>query len=182
VTPASIQEDKRERDEPCVFVTVGTDHHPFDRLVSWVDEWLATDERARARCFVQSGTSAPPRLAEGKAYLSRKEMDELLDLALVVVCHGGPSTIAECHGHGKKPIVVPRRHALSEHVDDHQVRFARHLARLGYVVLVETQKEFADKVSAALTSSALRIAPMRERISDTVKRFAALADPLLDIP
>ena len=25
---------------PLVFVTVGTDHHPFDRLIHWMDRWL----------------------------------------------------------------------------------------------------------------------------------------------
>ena len=24
-----------------IFVTVGTDHHPFDRLIEWTDAWAA---------------------------------------------------------------------------------------------------------------------------------------------
>ena len=27
--------------ERLVFVTVGTDYHPFDRLVDWIDRWVA---------------------------------------------------------------------------------------------------------------------------------------------
>ena len=41
-------------DPPFVFVTVGTDHHPFDRLVQWADEWTT---RTGIACLVQTGTS-----------------------------------------------------------------------------------------------------------------------------
>ena len=29
--------------EPLLLVTVGTDHHPFDRLIRWADAWLAAE-------------------------------------------------------------------------------------------------------------------------------------------
>jgi diacylglycerol kinase (ATP) len=47
---------------PLLLVTVGTDHHPFDRLVRWVDGWLdgETGQAAGLRCLMQTGTSAPP--------------------------------------------------------------------------------------------------------------------------
>ena len=39
---------------------------------------------------------------------------------------------------GRVPVVVPRRHASGEHVDDHQVRYARHLAtQPGYEVVFD---------------------------------------------
>ena len=27
---------------PLVLVTVGTDHHPFERLIGWIDRWTPT--------------------------------------------------------------------------------------------------------------------------------------------
>ena len=47
-----------ERD--LVFVTVGTDHHPFDRLCGWADAWVAAGRHPEVPWFVQSGTSAAP--------------------------------------------------------------------------------------------------------------------------
>ncbi len=40
--------------EPRVLVTVGTDHHRFDRLIGWVDRWAAAHPEARV--LVQHGT------------------------------------------------------------------------------------------------------------------------------
>jgi len=39
---------------------------------------------------------------------------------------------------GKTPIVVPRQHQYNEHVNDHQVEFARNVAqRMGTIIPVE---------------------------------------------
>ena len=39
---------------------------------------------------------------------------------------------------GKTPIVVPRQHQFNEHVNDHQVEFARNVAqRMGTIIPVE---------------------------------------------
>ena len=46
--------DAAPRPRPLVFVTVGSDHHRFDRLVSWVDAWAAGRD---VDCVIQYGTS-----------------------------------------------------------------------------------------------------------------------------
>ena len=46
-----------------VFVTVGTDHHPFDRLCGWADAWVAGARHPEVPWFVQSGTSQAPEAA-----------------------------------------------------------------------------------------------------------------------
>ena len=45
-----------------VFVTAGTDHHPFDRLVDMVEAWARARRAAGrpVRVFFQYGTSRPP--------------------------------------------------------------------------------------------------------------------------
>ena len=43
---------------PLVFVSVGTDHHPFDRLIGWVDAWLPDDVPVR-RAARHLGAAAP---------------------------------------------------------------------------------------------------------------------------
>jgi UDP-N-acetylglucosamine transferase subunit ALG13 len=94
---------------PLVFVSVGTDYHPFDRLSRWMDGWLEAGGAGVARCFVQTATSAVPRLAEHRQYLGHAEMEAMVREAAVVVCHGGPGTIMLAATLGKRPIVVPRR-------------------------------------------------------------------------
>jgi UDP-N-acetylglucosamine transferase subunit ALG13 len=128
---------------PLLLVTVGTDHHPFDRLVRWVDGWLGGSPaaaRAEVRCLMQTGTSAPPAgPADWSPYLAHDALKAAMAEAAAVVCHGGPGTILGARHAGAVPIVVPRQHRLGEHVDDHQVRFSRRLAAEGAVFLAESE-------------------------------------------
>ena len=57
--------------------------------------------------------------------------------------------IVEARRHGKRPLVVPRDHRLGEHVDGHQLRFARRLADEGLIVLCEQRDELTAALDAA---------------------------------
>lgn len=137
-----------------VFVTLGTDHHPFDRLVRWVDAWLAGGGCERARCLVQTGRSRiRPELAEAIDFLAYSEMEGAVKEAAAVVTHGGPGSIALAVALGKRPLVVPRRKSLGEHVDDHQVVFARRIASEGTIELAEDEHQFRRGLEGLLVAS-----------------------------
>jgi len=104
---------------PLVLVAVGTDYHQFDRLVDWVDRWLADVGSCRAEVLVQYGTSKGPTVALGSSLLEHRELQSAMERATVVVCHGGPATITEARRHGRLPICVPRDPSRGEHVDNH---------------------------------------------------------------
>lgn len=131
-----------------VLVVVGTDHHPFGRLVQWVDRWAQL--HPDVACLVQFGTAAPPRVCAGVAYLAHPELQSLMKQARAVVSHGGPGTIMEMRSNGHLPVVVPRDPALGEHVDSHQQRFARVVADGGVVRLAESEVDFARVLDEAL--------------------------------
>ena len=135
---------------PTVLVSLGTDHHPFDRLVRWVDSWLGTQTDGGITCLVQYGASQPPALARGLAYLDHADLGKVMGGAHVVVCHGGPSTIAEARRNGHQPIVVPRNPRLGEHIDDHQERFSRRLAEAGLVRLATSREGLVRELEDAL--------------------------------
>ena len=55
-----------------------------------------------------------------------------------VITHGGPASFIMPLQIGKTPIVVPRQKKFDEHVNDHQVEFARNVAqRMGTIIPVE---------------------------------------------
>jgi UDP-N-acetylglucosamine transferase subunit ALG13 len=165
---------------PLILVTVGMDHHPFDRLVRWVDAWLEGGGGERARCLVQSGTATPPRLAEWKDYLTVEELEAAMHQAAVVVCHGGPGTISSSRRQGLVPIVVPRRRTLGEAVDGHQVTFARRTAALGHVRLSETEERFRELLDRALVEpGAFRSADGPGETEAAVRRFEEAVDRLV---
>jgi UDP-N-acetylglucosamine transferase subunit ALG13 len=168
---------------PLVVVTVGTDHHRFDRLVRWVEHWFA--ERGGAvRVAAQTGTAAPSQSFPCEPYLSPPDLDEAVSAATAVVSHGGPATIMGIRTRGLLPIVVPRDPAHDEHVDDHQQRFARWLAARGEIVLATTEAELHGRLDAALADpAAFRLADGGVDVTKiTVDRFGALVDELLGRP
>lgn len=130
-------------------VVVGTDHHPFDRLVGWVDRWLADRGDSAPACLLQYGSSRPPTATPGRSVIGHDELADALSSATVVVSHGGPATIMEARHAGRLPIVVPRRQALGEHVDDHQYVFARRLAADGLVRLCEHEEALVAALDEA---------------------------------
>ena len=89
--------------------------------------------------FAQAGPSRrDSEHVEMVDYLSADELQARMGSAELIVCHGGAGIISSALSAGRTPIVIARRAALSEHVDDHQYQLARKLADWNVVVLVET--------------------------------------------
>jgi UDP-N-acetylglucosamine transferase subunit ALG13 len=168
---------------PTVFVTVGTDHHPFDRIVEWTDRWLAAHGSPAVTALIQTGTSALPARADHAAYLGYAEMEAAMSSATAVVTHGGPGSIMLCRYVGKKPIVVPRESSRGEHVDDHQVLFSRRLAKAGRIDLAEAEDTFAELLDRALSAPASALAGVDAGdVAATVERFELLVNEMLAAP
>jgi UDP-N-acetylglucosamine transferase subunit ALG13 len=165
--------------EPFIFVSAGTDHHPFDRLIDWSERWLS--ERP-VSCLIQVGTSRPPVRGRWVDYLPHQEVERAVGAATAVVCHGGPGTITLALHFGTRPIVVPRQQALGEHVDDHQMLFARRLAAAGEIDLAETEESFREALDTAVGHSRPAPRARRPRTTDaTVRRFTELVDEMMAV-
>jgi UDP-N-acetylglucosamine transferase subunit ALG13 len=172
---------------PLIVALVGTDHHPFDRLVRWVDGWAGAHRdlptSGRPRVVIQHATAAPPEHAEGIGIVPAGELAELLSSATAVVCHAGPGTIAAVRAAGRRPIVLARDPRLGEHVDDHQGRFAAALARTGTVQEVGDATGLAAALDAALADpESQRVLPEAVDAGPAIARFSDAVDRLLDPP
>lgn len=68
--------------------------------------------------------------------------------ARIVITHGGPASFIMPLQIGKTPIVVPRQHQFNEHVNDHQVEFARNVSkRIGTIIDVEDIETLGDIIT-----------------------------------
>lgn len=132
-------------------MAVGTDVHPFDRLVTWADR-LAADLDREVEMFVQHGHSRPARRSRCTPFLGYQRLRDEMEAASVVVTHGGPGTIMGARDAGHLPIVVPRDPRFGEHVDDHQKRFAALLASERRIGLADDYETLEQLVTDALTS------------------------------
>ncbi len=166
-----------------VVVTVGTDHHPFDRLIAWTNDWLARHPDRIHGFFVQSGAASVIPASPSARFLETAQLNALLDEADVVVCHGGPGCIADAWARGQVPIVVPRLSRLGEVVDDHQVDFCRKLAGLGRVRLAQERAGLADLLDdAARDHTRFRIIGPAADVDAAVARFGELVEELVGQP
>lgn len=121
-----------------IFVTVGTHEQPFDRLVQKMDE-LKKDGTIQEDVIIQTGFSTyEPRYCRWSKLLPYQQMVKNVADARIVITHGGPASFIMPLQIGKTPIVVPRQRQFNEHVNDHQVEFARSVSeRLGTIIEVE---------------------------------------------
>lgn len=141
-----------------VFVTVGNRREPFDRLLEVADAVVA-GSRGRLHGAAQIGYSHfRPRALDAEPFWTRDAFERAIQECDIVVCHAG---VGACHialQSGHRPIVMARRRALGECVNDHQTEIARALAAKGRVSVAETAQQLA-----ALMKEPTRIAVAKRR-------------------
>lgn len=163
-----------------LLVTVGTDHHRFDRLVQWAD--LYALNHPDIDVLVQYGSAQPPKHARGSQLLDHAQLQYEIGHADAVICHGGPATITEVRRAGLVPVCVPRDPGRSEHVDGHQQRFVERLAVAGILVRVRETAQLEAAVAEAFTRHPVRLSLSQAssaQLPEGVQRVGALIDNLL---
>lgn len=118
-----------------IFVTVGTNPTMhFDRLLEPMDRLAADlDEQV----ILQTGCSAfVPRNAEHFGFTTSEHIETLNRSARIIVSHAAAGSVITALRHRKPVIVVPRRHHLNEHIDDHQLELAHALEAEGRAITV----------------------------------------------
>lgn len=134
-------------------VSVGTDHHLFNRLIDWIDSWAAEQPDAPA-AFVQHGASRAAAFGTNRDRLPRAELLEIYRNAQVVVVQGGPGSILDVREVGVIPLAVPRVPELKEVVDGHQIEFTRVMAEHGNAVFVDSEEELHRMIDEAFANPA----------------------------
>lgn len=163
-----------------VMVSVGTDHHRFDRLVAWMDDWAG--RHPEVRVMIQRGAAPETVNADSAPLVPYDDLRRLFAEATVVVSHGGPSTVMDARAAGRLPVVVPRDPSHSEHVDGHQLRFSRHLATHGLATVATTRSELETAVEAVLATPDRFTVPVDLADLPGVVAFGQVIDDLLGLP
>lgn len=140
-----------------VVVTLGsTPRYGFRRLV----EALARLLPPGASVLWQTGPTDVAGLGiDASAFVSANRLRAAISEADLVVAHAGVGSALEALSAGRCPVLVPRRKAFGEHVDDHQSDIAAELAGRGLCIARE-----ADELSEAdlLDAAARTVRPPAE--------------------
>ncbi len=134
-----------------VVVTLGTYRgYPFTRLARRLLEVLPP----AAEVLWQTGDTDVSGLGiAGQEAIPEAELSEAMREADVVVAHAGVGTALAAFEVGKCPLLVPRRFAHGEHVDDHQAQIAGELGERELALCVDADElSGADLIAAAARS------------------------------
>ncbi len=138
----------RQLDKPIarVVVTVGTWRQPFRRLIQRVIDILPRN----AEVVWQTGyTDVSDLPITGVTWVSPEDLVAELRRADVVVTHAGMGATLDALEARKLPVVIPRRRAFGEQIDDHQVELAAALHHLGLAVACDPEELTADTLRSA---------------------------------
>jgi UDP-N-acetylglucosamine--N-acetylmuramyl-(pentapeptide) pyrophosphoryl-undecaprenol N-acetylglucosamine transferase len=130
-----------------VVVSLGTfKDYGFQRLVRRLLELLPPE----AEVLWQTGDTDVSGLGiTGHHAIPERDLTQAIREADVLVAHAGVGTALAALEVGRCPVLVPRRRAHGEHVDDHQTQIAAELARRGLALSVEADDLALHHVLAA---------------------------------
>jgi len=155
-----------------ILVTVGM-QLGFDRLVRAMDE-LAPALQLPVYAQVGKGAYIPKNM-EYSERIEAGAFDDLIARTSLIVSHAGIGTVLTAQRMDKPILLFPRRAALGEHRNDHQMATVRELEnRPGIVVAYEA----ADLAPAIARGLALEVGqqpprPDRDRLREAVRGFIA---------
>lgn len=152
-----------------ILATVGT-QLPFDRFIRIVDEVAPS---LSMPVFAQTGRGAyVPRNIEWKTVIPPIEFDALVERTSLIVSHAGIGTVVMAQRYLKPVILFPRRAALGEHRNDHQVATVGALEGRPGMYIARTAEELTALLHRQLDPPLPRVDnPERERLHHAVADF-----------
>ncbi len=129
-----------------VFVTLGTQDKPFDRLLKAIDKEIEKGT-ITGEVVVQAGcTKYESKNMKIFDLIPLDEFDELMGKCDYLITHGGVGSIVTGLNKDKKVIAVPRLEKYGEHINDHQLQIINNFDKMGYIIGCTDLDELEDKI------------------------------------
>lgn len=157
-----------------IFATVGT-QLPFPRLMDALNA-LAPElgEPVIAQTGQTAGNPVWPAL-DTRAHLTPAEFERLFTEARLVVAHAGIGTILSARRYGKPLVILPRRHAMGEHRNDHQLATARQVSGLPGIHVAWETDALAGLLRAQLAPAGDGQSPSHAALVARLSDFIAMS-------
>lgn len=130
-----------------IVVTLGSQRgYPFDRLVERLVRVLPVGAEVT---WQTGGTDPRAHGVVGRVSMPHDELIGAIAGADLVIAHAGVGSALSALEAGRHPVLVGRRRALGEHVDDHQLQIAEELSKRGLATACEPEEITAEVLARA---------------------------------
>ena len=154
-----------------IFVALGTQKFPFDRLLRRLDEMLEQGQLTEP-VFAQVGhTTYQPTHYSYTDFLSKEEFDAQVAQCDLLITHSGVGSIISGLRSRKPVIVVPRLAQFGEHVDDHQLEIAESFQQQNYVVACLDTQQLPEAIAQARSTQFGVYHSQRQQVLTTIRDF-----------
>ena len=128
-----------------IFVTLGTQDKPFDRLLKTIEKEIIAGN-IKTKVIVQAGTTKyDSEYMEVKDFFDTKEFDNYVEKCELLITHGGVGSIFTGLKKGKTVIAAARLAKYGEHDNDHQLQVIEKFEADGYILVLRDFNKL-DKV------------------------------------
>lgn len=117
-----------------IFITLGTQDKPFNRLLEVVQEQIDKGN-IKGKVVVQAGcTKFKSADMEIFDLIPMDDFDNLMNECDLLITHGGVGSIVGGLNKNKKVIAASRLAKYGEHVNDHQKQIIDNFVKAGYIL------------------------------------------------
>jgi len=156
-----------------IFVTIGTHNQQFTRLIKRIDEIAPA---IKEKIVIQRGhTKYVPKNCESFEWTPN--IGRYYDEARLVISHGGSSVWEFVYNYKKPIIIVPRQHKFNEHMNDHQVEFAKKFSKNANVKAVYDVNELTPSFLEAYNTIPKINTKNLQNLQDFLKKIIANNNP-----
>lgn len=151
-----------------IFVTLGTQDKPFNRLLEAVQKEI-DNKNIKEKVIVQAGcTKFKSNDMEILDLVPMDEFDKIMQEASLIITHGGVGSIINGLNKNKVVIAVPRLEKYKEHVNDHQIQIVENFNDEGYIIGVTNLDDLGMALKKAKKFKPKKFQSNRDKMVDLV--------------
>lgn len=154
-----------------ILVLLGTQDKPFDRLLKAVSKEIKNGN-IKEKVVAQVGcTSYNDEKIKSFDFVSKEEIEKLIDKARLIITHAGVGTITDCLNRNKKVMVVPRLKKYGEHTNDHQMQITKEFAMKNYVLPLYDVKKLSGALNEIKKFKPEKYESNAEKFKNKIKEY-----------
>ncbi len=154
-----------------IFVTLGTQDKPFERLLASIEEQIEKGNIIE-EVVVQAGhTKYSTEKMQVFDLVDREEFVRLVNECNILITHGGVGSILTGLKNNKKVIACPRLYKYGEHMNDHQMQIVSVFAKEGYLLEYQENDDLGEVLKRVADFSPKKFASNTEKFVNMIEQF-----------